>query len=91
MFVLGLSETIDQLAMENSVLWHSHVLRKVDGHILRKALGFEVEGQRKKGRPKSTWKKHVEEKSVKIGLGREDAFCQSKWSACENQIAAMLR
>ena len=27
MFILGLSETIDQLAMTNSVCWYGHVLR----------------------------------------------------------------
>ena len=38
MFMLSLNETIDQLAMANSVRWHDHVLRR--------ALNFEVEGQR---------------------------------------------
>ena len=28
MFMLGLKETIDQLAMANSVCWHGHVLRR---------------------------------------------------------------
>ena len=51
MFMLGLRETMDQLAMANSVHWYGHVLRREDGHILRIALDFEVEGQRKKGRP----------------------------------------
>ena len=37
------------------------------GHILTRALYFKVEGQWKKGR---TWKRHVEEESVKIGLRR---------------------
>ena len=46
--------------MANSVRWYGHVLRREDGHILRRALDFEVEGQRKKGRPKRTWKKQVE-------------------------------
>ena len=50
MFMLGLSETIDQLAMANSVRWYGLVLRREDGHVLRRALDFEVEGQRKKGR-----------------------------------------
>ena len=40
-----LSETIDQLAMANSVRWHGHVLRRVDGYVLR-SLDFEVKGQR---------------------------------------------
>ena len=44
-----------------------------------------------KGRPKRTWKKQVDEKSVKIGLRREDALCQSKWCVGANQIAAGLR
>ena len=51
MFMLGLSETIDQLVMTNSVCWYGHVLRREDGHVLRRALDFEVEGQRKKRRP----------------------------------------
>ena len=59
--------------------------------VLRRALDFEVEGQRKKGRPKRTWKKLVEEESVKVGLRREDVLCQSKWSVGINQIAVGLR
>ena len=39
-----------------------------DGHVLRMALDFEVESQRKIGKPKRTWKKQVEEESVKVGL-----------------------
>ena len=75
MFFLGLSVTIDQLAMASSVRWYGHVLRREDGHVLRRALDFEVEGQRKKGRPKRTCRKPVEEEGVKVGLRREDALC----------------
>ena len=49
-----MNETIDHLAMANSVHWNGHVLRRDDGHILRRALDFEVEGQRKKGKPMRT-------------------------------------
>ena len=42
MFMLALYETIDQLAMENSVCWYGHVLRRGDCHILRRALDFEL-------------------------------------------------
>ena len=38
-----------------------------------------------------TWKKQVEEESMKVGLRREDAPCRSMWSICVNQIAAGLR
>ena len=39
-----------------------HVLRREDGHVLRRTSQFEVEGQRKKGRLKTTCKKWVEGK-----------------------------
>ena len=52
MFMLGLNETIDQLAMANSVRWYGHVLKREDGHVSRRSLDFEVEGQWKKWRPK---------------------------------------
>ena len=57
------------------VRWHGHVLRREDGHVLVWALECEVEGQWKKGRVKMTWKKQVEEESVKVGLRREDVLC----------------
>ena len=67
------------------------MLRREDGHILRRALDLEVEGQRKKGRPKKTWKKEVEEESRKVGLRRKDALCRSNWSVCVSQIAVGLK
>ena len=71
--------------------WYGHVLRREDGHLLRRALDVVVEVQGKKWRLKRTWKKQVEEENVKIVLRREDALCQSKWSICINKIAAGLR
>ena len=91
MFFMSLSETMGQLAMANSVQSYGHVLRNEDGHVLRRALDFEVEGRRKKWRPKRTWKKQVEEESVKIGMRREDVLYRSLWSVGVNQIAVGLR
>ena len=59
---------MNQLAMENSVRWYGHVLRREDGHVLRRTLDFEVEGEKRKGRPKRTWKRQVEEESVMVAL-----------------------
>ena len=57
--MLGLDETMDQLIMANSVCWYCHVLRREGSHVLRRALYFEIEGQRKKGSVKRTWKEQV--------------------------------
>ena len=54
MSMLGLSDTIDQLAMGNGVCWYGRVLWREDGHVLRRALYFEVDGQMKKGWPRRT-------------------------------------
>ena len=49
--MFGSNETIDKLAMANSVCrWYVHVLRREDGHALRRTLDFEVEGRRKGSR-----------------------------------------
>ena len=59
--------------------------------MVRRALDFEIEGQRKIGRSKRIWKKHAEEESLKIGLRKKDACCRSKCSVGVNQISAGLR
>ena len=71
MDMLGLKETIDWLATVNGVRWYGHVLRRDDDSVLRVALNLEVSGKRKRGRPKKTWKKQVEEETEKIGLKKE--------------------
>ena len=61
MFMLCLNEAIDRLAVANSIHWYGHVLRREDGHVLRMALGFEVEAEGKKGRPMRKWKRLIQE------------------------------
>ena len=60
--MLGLNETMDQLAMASSVCWYGHVLRREDGDVLRMALRFEVEGQTNKESPNRTWKSRLRKK-----------------------------
>ena len=48
-FMMCLNDDIDQLAIASSDPWYGHVLSREDGHVLRKAIDFKVEGQRKKG------------------------------------------
>ena len=49
MEMLGLKETVVQMAKVNGVRWYGYVLRRDDGHVLRQALEFEVKGKRKQG------------------------------------------
>ena len=72
MEMLGLKKTLDRMAQANGVRWNGHVIRRDDDNIL-KALMMEVNGQRKRGQPKMTWKRQVEESVTKVGLKIEKA------------------
>ena len=51
MLMLDLNETIDQLAMANSVHWCGHVLRRENGHVLEWNWIFSLKvNERKEGR-----------------------------------------
>ena len=63
MKMLGLKETVVHMEKANGVRWYGHVLSGDDGHVLRKALEFEVKSKRKRGRPNKTWKTQVEKES----------------------------
>ena len=73
MDMLGLKKTIDRSATANGVRWHEHVLRRDDKSVLQVSLDLEMSGNKKRGRPKKTWKKKVEEETENIGL-KEDAL-----------------
>ena len=57
------NSVVVQMAKANGVRWYGYVLRRDDGHVLRKALEFEVKGKRKRGQLKKTWKTQVEKES----------------------------
>ena len=88
MEMLGLEETVVQMAKANGVRWYGHVLRRDDGHVLRKALEFEVSGRRKPGRPKKTWKMQVEKESKSVGLEKKDSINRMRWRVAVKEIAA---
>ena len=88
MEMLGLRETAVHMAKANGVRWYGHVLRRDDGHVLRKALEFEVRGKRKRGRPKKMWKTQVEKESKIVGLEKKEAMKQARWRVGVRGIAA---
>ena len=87
MEMLGLKETVVQMAKANGVRWYGYVLWRDDGHVLRKALKFEVKGKRKRGWPKKTWKTRVEKQSKRVGLGKKDTTNRVKWRVGVRKIA----
>ena len=52
---------------------------------------FEVNGPRKRGRSKQTWKKQVEENIKKIGMRVEEATGHARWREGVGVIAEGTR
>jgi len=79
MNMLGLRETVENLAKASRVQWYRHVLRRVEEDALRKVLSFKMEGQRKRGQPWKIWRRQVEEEIRVIGLWKENALDWPRW------------
>ena len=68
------------------MVWTSgHVIRRDDDNIL-KAMMLQVNRQRKRGRPKMTWRRQ-EEESVKI----EEAADRTRWRGGMRAITEGMR
>ena len=90
MEILGLKETVVQMAKANGVRWNGYVLRRDDEHVLRKVLEFEVKGKRMQGRPKKTWKTQVEKESKSVGLEKKDALNRARWRVGVGEIVVRV-
>ena len=93
MLLIGLNPTMDLLAITSSVRLYCHALRWEDGHVLRMTLDFEVECQRKKGRPNRSWSEQIGEESVGLLVcgGKMHFADNSGVMALVNQIADVVR
>ena len=87
--MLGLKETLDKMTKANGVRWYGHVVRRDDNNVLKKALMLEVNGQRKRRRPKQTWRRQVEESSRRIEM--EEAANRTRWREGVRGIAEGMR
>ena len=59
--MLVLNDTINQLAMAESMRWYGHALWRECGHVLSEAVDIEVEGQGEdeKGMDGGSWMRKV--------------------------------
>jgi len=48
--------------------WIGHTLRKKDKNVTKQALDWNPQGQRRRGRPKNTWRRGLNTELQKIGM-----------------------
>ena len=51
MLMLGLNEANNHLSMANSVRWYGHVIRREDGHVLKRQWSFRSMAKGQIGSP----------------------------------------
>ena len=91
MKMLGWKETLDRMAKANGVRWYGHMIRRDDDNILKKAMMLEMNGKRKRGRPKMIWRKQLEERVKEVGLKIEGAAGGTRWRGDVRAIAEGMR
>ena len=91
MEMLSMKETLDRMAKASEVRWYGHVIRRDDDNMLKKAMMKDVSGKRKRGRPKLTWRRQVEESVKKVGLKIEEAADRTRWRESVSAIAEGMR
>mgnify|MGYP001800596721 CR=1 FL=1 len=65
-------------------------MRRDDGHVLRRALEFEVKGKRRQGRPRHMWKTQVERESKSVDLEKEDTLNRARWRVGVGEITVRV-
>lgn len=58
-------DTIDNLVKQKKWRWIGHTLRRTECHITRQALEWNPQGSRRRGRPRLTWRRKVENELTK--------------------------
>ena len=68
-----------------------HVIKRDDDNLLKKAMMLEVNGQRKRERPKMTWRRPVKENVKKVRLKIKKAADRTRWREDVRAIAEGMR
>jgi len=73
---------IDDIALvlqQNRLRWYGRVMQKEDDDWVKKCMEYEVEGQRPRGRPKTTWREVIREDCQARKMNEVDAIDRCKW------------
>ena len=63
---------ISKKVRENRLKWYGHVLRREDEYVVKRVMGMEVPGKRRRGRPKRWWLDNIKNDLSERELSGED-------------------
>ena len=74
--------------------WIGHTLRKPNTTIIRQAIQWNPQGKRKRGRPRSTWRRDTLAEMERRGYGwkqlERDALNRSKWKTVVGGLCSQV-
>ena len=70
---------VSKKAQERRLKWFGHVMRREDDFVGKRVMNMEVEGRRRRGRPKFRWKDSIANDLKEKGLSEQDTQDRRRW------------
>ena len=84
---------IEQEIRQRAWGWIGHTLRRPDGHVAKRALEWNPQGKRKRGRPQHTWKRTrmagLERKNLTWSEAKDTAKNRVRWRALVDALCSL--
>ena len=70
---------VSKKIQERRLQWFGHVMRREDGHVCRRVMNMEVDGRRRRGRPRVRWKDNIANDMRERGLREQEVQDRRRW------------
>ena len=70
---------ISKKVQEGRLRWYGHLMRRENDHVGRNTMEMEVQGRRRRGRPRKRWRDCVRDDMQLKGINEEDTQDRNQW------------
>ena len=77
---------ISDKMQESRLRWYGHVMRRDGQYVGRRVMEMDIQGRRRRGRPKQRWRDRVEEDLRSKGLTGDEVWDRSRWRKLARNI-----